>query len=753
MRSMARGSSPGPRGGVHGRPGARARAHGTVRPTREQTSRERYEIAPAYVAQECVRVRRQYRQSTLTDARVGFFGGKNLNLSDYDAYLDIDVLVTIEAVEPKGDAQVFSAKFDRFRFHMPNPLESTDARARISEGKRQGEERDAHPLEGDTVKFDRSGPKTRIFKVLKNGEDAGITTRFPELLPIMQALVDPDWVPVEPRPVRRRVGDARRHGLPPDQGAAALALGDARCKLISVANDVAVIEVRTVLGEEFRRVKMEIQGKGLITVDLKQHRPRRWVQRGGPDLLEDLEPSEARAARRPRPCGRRSAPACRLRRRGDAGKSLPPPAASTASTGIVSPTGTTILEPASDTTTALSPPWRVILHDDPVTTQEFVVWLLITLFGHPFDKANRRMLEVHDAGASAVATCSQERAEAARRAGGSSLSRPRRFPAHRRRRARAVGKGHGGRTPSQHAALGLKEPAARGIRAAESSRNEPRRGPRSGGATHEPGEGLRRASATSPLAPATIPRRDPTDRDVQIEILFCGVCHSDLHPVAQRVERASCPRSTRCVPGPRDRRPRHARSAGGHEVQGRATSSAVGCMVDSYRTCPQLQGGPRAVLPERDASPTTRRTSTRGGITYGGYSESIVVDEHFVLRIPPNLDLAGAAPLLCAGITTYSPLRHWGVGKGKKVGIVGLGGLGHMGVKFAHAFGAHVVRLHHLAEQEGGRASASAPTRSSSPRTPTRCRSTPAASTSSSTPSPPTTTSTPTSTCSGATAT
>jgi uncharacterized zinc-type alcohol dehydrogenase-like protein len=195
------------------------------------------------------------------------------------------------------------------------------------------------------------------------------------------------------------------------------------------------------------------------------------------------------------------------------------------------------------------------------------------------------------------------------------------------------------------------------------------------------------ASAKSPLAPATIPRRDPGEHDVQIEILFCGICHSDLHQV--RNEWSSVPTVYPCVPG--------------HEIVGRVTKigsavtkfkpgdlAAVGCMVDSDGTCPNCQAGleqfcPNATFtynsPDRDL----------GGVTYGGYSESIVVKERFVLRVPSDLNLAGAAPLLCAGITTYSPMRHWGVTKGKKVGVVGLGGLGHMAVKFAHALGAHVV--------------------------------------------------------------
>ena len=196
------------------------------------------------------------------------------------------------------------------------------------------------------------------------------------------------------------------------------------------------------------------------------------------------------------------------------------------------------------------------------------------------------------------------------------------------------------------------------------------------------------ASATSPLASTTIARRDPTEHDVQIEILFCGICHSDLHQV--RNEWSSVmPTVYPCVPG--------------HEIVGRVTKvgsavtkfkpgdlAAVGCMVDSDRTCPECQAGLEQFCPNVTLTYNSPDKHL-GGVTYGGYSDSIVVDERFVLRVPSNLDLAGAAPLLCAGITTYSPMRHWGVTKGKKVGVVGLGGLGHMGVKFAHALGAHVV--------------------------------------------------------------
>ncbi len=194
-------------------------------------------------------------------------------------------------------------------------------------------------------------------------------------------------------------------------------------------------------------------------------------------------------------------------------------------------------------------------------------------------------------------------------------------------------------------------------------------------------------SATAPLAPTTIQRREPTPHDVRIEILFCGVCHSDLHQA--RNEWSGFPTVFPCVPG--------------HEIVGRVTAVgsavtkfkagdtvAVGCMVDSDGTCPECVAGLEQFCPGVTLTYNAADKHS-GGITYGGYSDGIVVDQRFVLKVPSNLPLAGAAPLVCAGITTYSPLRHWGVTRGKKVGIVGLGGLGHMGVKFAHALGAHVV--------------------------------------------------------------
>ena len=196
------------------------------------------------------------------------------------------------------------------------------------------------------------------------------------------------------------------------------------------------------------------------------------------------------------------------------------------------------------------------------------------------------------------------------------------------------------------------------------------------------------ASAKSPLASASIVRRDPTENDVQIEILFCGICHSDLH-TARDEWHDFMPTVYPCTPG--------------HEIVGRVTKvgsavskfkpgelAAVGCLVDSDGTCSQCHAGLEQFCANAVFTYNSPDQHT-GAMTYGGYSESIVVDQRFVLHVPSNLDLAATAPLLCAGITTYSPLRHWGVGVGTKVGVVGLGGLGHMGVKFAHGLGAHVV--------------------------------------------------------------
>jgi len=200
-------------------------------------------------------------------------------------------------------------------------------------------------------------------------------------------------------------------------------------------------------------------------------------------------------------------------------------------------------------------------------------------------------------------------------------------------------------------------------------------------------KGYAATSAAAPLGLWQFERREVGAKDVQIEILYCGVCHSDLHTVRNEWGGATYP----VVPG--------------HEIVGRVTKvggdvkgfkagdvAAVGCMVDSCRTCANCSEDLEQYCNvETVFTYNSRDKHMPGKMTYGGYASSIVVDEHFVLRVPGGLDLKGVAPLLCAGITTYSPLRHWKVGKGQKVGIVGLGGLGHMGVKFSHAFGAHTV--------------------------------------------------------------
>jgi uncharacterized zinc-type alcohol dehydrogenase-like protein len=204
-----------------------------------------------------------------------------------------------------------------------------------------------------------------------------------------------------------------------------------------------------------------------------------------------------------------------------------------------------------------------------------------------------------------------------------------------------------------------------------------------------PARAFAAASAASGLAPHRIERRAPRPEDVRIDILYCGVCHSDLHQVRDEWNEFM-PTVYPCVPG--------------HEIVGRVVQvgsavtrfregdiAAVGCMVDSCRTCPSCLAGEEQYCDNFMTLTYNAPDPFLGGVTYGGYSDSIVVDQNYVLRVPNGLDPAGAAPLLCAGITTYSPLRHWGVKAGQKVGIVGLGGLGHMGLKFSKAFGAHTV--------------------------------------------------------------
>ncbi len=199
--------------------------------------------------------------------------------------------------------------------------------------------------------------------------------------------------------------------------------------------------------------------------------------------------------------------------------------------------------------------------------------------------------------------------------------------------------------------------------------------------------GFAASEASAPLARHTFQRREPGPTDIEIEIEWCGVCHSDLHTVRNEWGGTIYP----CIPG--------------HEIVGRVSRvgaevstfrpgdlAGVGCMVDSCRECPNCRAGLEQYCDVGFVG-TYNGDDTRqgGGNTYGGYSSRVVVEQRFVLRIPDNLPPEGVAPLLCAGITTYSPLRHWKIGPGQKVGVVGLGGLGHMGVKLAHAMGAHVV--------------------------------------------------------------
>ena len=193
-------------------------------------------------------------------------------------------------------------------------------------------------------------------------------------------------------------------------------------------------------------------------------------------------------------------------------------------------------------------------------------------------------------------------------------------------------------------------------------------------------------AAAEPLRSMTIRRREPRMQDVQIEILYCGICHSDIHQARNEWQNTEFP----CVPG--------------HEIIGRVVKAGsavkkfkegdmagVGCLVDSCRTCASCREGLEQFCEKTATFTYNGEDRVSGGITYGGYSEMVVVDEAFALKIAEQKNLAATAPLLCAGITTYSPMRRWKVGKGQKVGVVGLGGLGHMAVKFANALGAHVA--------------------------------------------------------------
>jgi uncharacterized zinc-type alcohol dehydrogenase-like protein len=195
-------------------------------------------------------------------------------------------------------------------------------------------------------------------------------------------------------------------------------------------------------------------------------------------------------------------------------------------------------------------------------------------------------------------------------------------------------------------------------------------------------------SATTSLVPFQFDRRDPGPNDVAIDIQFCGICHSDIHQARNEWNNALYP----MVPG--------------HEIVGTVSAvgsavtkfkvgdaAAIGVMVDSCRECPSCKDGEEQYCERPGMTGTYNALDRQGNLTFGGYSDHIVVDEAYVLSLPNGLDMAAAAPLLCAGITTYSPLKHWNVGPGMKVGVVGLGGLGHMGLKFSHALGAQTVQF------------------------------------------------------------
>jgi uncharacterized zinc-type alcohol dehydrogenase-like protein len=208
-------------------------------------------------------------------------------------------------------------------------------------------------------------------------------------------------------------------------------------------------------------------------------------------------------------------------------------------------------------------------------------------------------------------------------------------------------------------------------------------------------KGYAAKTAKSPLEPFSFERREPKDNDILIDIAFCGVCHSDVHQVRDEWGGSTFP----MVPG--------------HEIVGHVAKVGknvtkykvgdlvgVGCLVDSCRTCHPCKDSEEQYCDTVPSWTYNGVEQDKKTPTFGGYSDKIVVHQDFVLKIPTNLELSAVAPLLCAGITTYSPLRNWHVKPGQKVGIVGLGGLGHMGVKFAHAMGAHTVVLTHSPQKQ-----------------------------------------------------
>jgi hypothetical protein len=233
----------------------------------DEVARQRFNLSPSYVVGTRFRVERRFRQTTVTSAGTRR-GDAPVNFSDYDASLEIDATVTVEAVTATGDAAIWGARFDRVRVDIPDPIQSQEYRLRQRERKTKGLPANAHPLEGTTVKCDVTGKKAKIYRVLKNGEDAGISQRYPEIVPLMQDLVEPDWVPVDTIPLHGEWEMTADHIFRLTRVLAKAPLeGRIRCKLVGVADGIAEIDFRAKLSETYAKVEMAIDASGEVQIN------------------------------------------------------------------------------------------------------------------------------------------------------------------------------------------------------------------------------------------------------------------------------------------------------------------------------------------------------------------------------------------------------------------------------------------------------------------------------------------------------
>jgi hypothetical protein len=238
-----------------------------------EVERPRFNLSPAYVVGQRFRVEKRFRQTTVTSVASRRDSVPPVNFADYDASFEIDATVTVEATTDTGEATIWEARFDKVRVDVPDPIQSQAYRLRRRERKAKHLPHNAHPLEGQTVKCDISGKKPKIYRVLKNGEDAGISQRYPEIIPLMQDLVEPDWVPVESIPLFGQWEMDADHIFRMTKVLAKAPLeGKIRCKLVSVADGIAQIDVRAGLAETYARVEMAIEAWGRIEFDVKNRR-------------------------------------------------------------------------------------------------------------------------------------------------------------------------------------------------------------------------------------------------------------------------------------------------------------------------------------------------------------------------------------------------------------------------------------------------------------------------------------------------